>query len=453
MTLPEGPSAGVSQALLTDLYELTMAAAYDAAGMEGLATFELFVRALPPERSFLVACGLAGALDYLAALRFGERDLAYLRTLGLFAEPFLARLGALRFSGEVWALPEGRVAFAGEPLLVVRAPLVEAQLVETFLLNALTFPTLVASKAARVAIACAGRSFVDFSARRDHGPDAALLAARAAFVGGAAATATVAAGARWGIPLSGTMAHSYVMAVADEEEAFRRFARQFGDQSVLLVDTWDTLEGARRAARVARELAAEGIRVRAVRLDSGDLAALAKAVRRILDEAGCDWVRIFASGDLDEGRIAALLGDGAPIDAFGVGTRLGTGGDAPTLSTVYKLVEDAGGPKMKRSTGKATLPGRKQVYRQSRDGVLVRDVLALADEVVDGEPLLRQVMAAGRRLAPAEPLVEAQRRCRDEVARLPAPLRRLDERHAYEVELSAGLRRLVAELGASAAEA
>ena len=343
-------------------------------------------------------------------------------------------------------MAEGRVAFAGEPLLVVRAPLLEAQLVETFLLNALTFPTVVASKAARVAIACAGRPFVDFSARRDHGPDAALLAARAAFVGGAAATATVEAGARWGIPLSGTMAHSYVMAMGDEEAAFRTFARQFRDRTVLLVDTFDTLEGARRAARVAKELAAEGIHVRAVRLDSGDLAALAPAVRRILDEGGCESVGIFASGDLDETRIAALLSAGAPIDGFGVGTRLGTGGDAPTLSTVYKLVEDARGPKMKLSTGKATLPGRKQVFRESRDGVLQRDVIALADEELPGEPLLQPVMRGGHRLAPPEPLAAAQARCREEVARLPAPLRELAGRRPHAVELSAGLRALVERL-------
>jgi nicotinate phosphoribosyltransferase len=440
-------------ALLTDLYELTMAAAYDAAGMAGEATFELFVRELPRERSFLVACGLAGALDYLETLQFTPRDLDYLRTLDLFDEPFLARLATLRFTGDVWAMAEGRVAFAGEPLLVVRAPLIEAQLVETFLLNALTFPTVVASKAARVSIACAGRPFVDFSARRDHGPDAALLAARAAFVGGAAATATVEAGARWGIPLSGTMAHSYVMAMGDEETAFRTFARQFRDRTVLLVDTYDTLEGARRAARVTKELAAEGIHVRAVRLDSGDLAALAPAVRRILDEGGCERVEIFASGDLDDTRIAALLGGGAPIDGFGVGTRLGTGGDAPTLSTVYKLVEDAQGPKMKLSTGKVTLPGRKQVFRESRDGVLLRDVIALAGEELPGEPLLQPVMRGGRRLAPpgpSEPLAAAQARCREEVARLPAPLRELAGRRPHAVELSAALRALVARLTAAA---
>jgi nicotinate phosphoribosyltransferase len=438
-----------AHALLTDLYELTMAAAYDAAGMEGEATFELFVRSLPKERSFLVACGLEGALDYLEGLRFTARDLDYLRTLDLFDERFLTRLGALRFSGEVWAMPEGRVAFSGEPLLVVRAPLLEAQLVETFLLNAITFPTLVASKAARVAIACAGRPFVDFSARRDHGPDAALLAARAAFVGGGAATATVEAGARWGIPLSGTMAHSYVMAVGDEEAAFRAFARQFRERTILLIDTYDTLEGARRAARVARELAAEGIHVRAVRLDSGDLAALALGVRRILDEAGCESVQIFASGDLDETRIAALLAKGAPIDGFGVGTRLGTGGDAPTLSTVYKLVEDAQGPKMKLSTGKATLPGRKQVFRESRDGVLVRDVIALAGEQLAGEPLLQPVMRGGRRLAPSEPLATAQERCRTDLARLPPSLRELAGQQSHPVELSPQLRALVEQLAAA----
>jgi nicotinate phosphoribosyltransferase len=436
----------VSQALVTDLYELTMAAAYHAAGIEEQATFELFVRALPRERNFLVACGLDGALDYLEALRFDDADLAYLRTLELFDEAFLARLASLRFSGTVWAMREGRVAFAGEPLLVVRAPMIEAQLVETFLLNALTFPTLVASKAARVTLACSGRAFVDFSARRDHGPDAALLAARAAFVGGAAATATVEAGARWGIPLSGTMAHSYVMAVGDEEAAFRAFARLFGDKSVLLIDTWDTFEGARRAANVARELAGEGIRVRAVRLDSGDLATLAPAVRRILDEAGCGWVQLFASGDLDEERIAALLAAGAPIDGFGVGTRLGTGADVSSLSTVYKLVEDAHGPKMKLSAGKATLPGRKQVFREIDRGLVARDVIALANEELPGEALLAEVMAEGRRLAPAEPVAAARDRCRDELARLPAPLRELSPATPYPVDLSPGLRDLTARL-------
>ena len=436
----------MSQALLTDLYELTMAAAYHAAGRNEEATFELFVRSLPPERNFLVACGRDGALEYLETLRFDDADLAYLRTVELFDEAFLTRLATLRFTGTVWAIPEGRVAFAGEPLLVVRAPIVEAQLVETFLLNALTFPTLVASKAARVAIACDGRSFVDFSARRDHGPDAALLAARAAFVGGAAATATVEAGARWGIPLSGTMAHSYVMAMGDEEAAFRSFARLFGDTSVLLIDTWDTLEGARRAARVARELQGEGIRVRAVRLDSGDLAVLAPAVRRILDEAGCGSVQLFASGDLDEARIAALLAAGAPIDGFGVGTRLGTGADVSSLSTVYKLVEDARGPTMKLSTGKVTLPGRKQVFRELDRGLLRRDVLALAGEELPGEPLLVEVMAQGRRLAPAESVTVARDRCRDELARLPPPLRELSPATPHPVDLSRGLRDLTARL-------
>ena len=433
-------------ALLTDLYELTMAAAYDAAGMEGAATFELFVRELPKNRSFLVACGLAEALDALEALRFTDEDLAYLRTLDLFEESFLARLGTLRFTGDVWAVPEGRIVFAGEPLLAVCGPLGEAQLVETLLLNAITFPTLVASKAARVAIAARGKTFVDFSARRDHGPDAALLAARASYVGGAAATATVEAGARWGIPLSGTMAHSYVLAVGDEEEAFRRFARQFRDRSVLLVDTFDTIEGVRRAARVAGELATEGIQVRAVRLDSGDLAALSKEARRILDEAGCATVEIFVSGDLDEHRVHALLESAAPIDGFGVGTRLGTGGDVPSLSTVYKLVEDESGPKMKLSTGKATLPGRKQVFRESRDGVLALDVIALAGEQLAGEPLLQPVMRGGRRLAPPEPLAAAQERCRADLAQLPPPLRELAGRQAHPVELSAELRALVTRL-------
>jgi nicotinate phosphoribosyltransferase len=438
-----------TSALLTDLYELTMGAAYHAGGLGGEATFELFVRELPQQRGFLVACGLEGALAALEGLRFTPDDLAFLRTLDLFDEGFLARLATLRFTGEVWAVPEGRLVFAGEPLLAVRAPLLEAQLVETLLLNATTFPTVVATKAARVALACAGRPFVDFSARRDHGPEAALLAARAAFVGGAAATATVLAGERFGIPLSGTMAHSYVMAHGDEEVAFASFARLFPDRAVLLVDTWDTLEGTRRAARVARELRAEGVRVRAVRLDSGDLLTLAAEVRRILDAEGCGEVEIFASGDLDEYRIAALVEAGAPIDGFGVGTRLGTGGDLPALSTVYKLVEDARGPKRKLSAGKATLPGRKQVFRESEPGgTFSRDVLALAGEELPGAPLLVPVMAGGRRLASAEPLARAQERCRDELARLPPALRALTPGPPHRVELSPRLAALAAETAA-----
>jgi nicotinate phosphoribosyltransferase len=439
---PEVPSAppdrrwAVPPALVTDLYELTMAAAYQRAGLDHEATFELFVRSLPPERRFLIAAGLDDALAGLEAWHFDDGDLAYLAGTGLLPAGFVDDLADRGFSGEVWAVPEGEMVFAGEPLVRVTGPLVEAQMVETWLLNRVASQTMVASKAARVALACGDRSFVDFSARRDHGVDAALAAARAAWIAGAAGTSLVAAGRRWGIPLSGTMAHSFVMSYDNEADAFRAYARSFPDRVVLLVDTYDTVEGARRAARVAQELARDGIAIAGVRLDSGDLAALSVQVRRVLDDAGLPDVQILASGDLDEHRIAALLAAGAPIDAFGVGTQLGTSADAPALGAVYKLVEDADGPKMKLASGKVTLPGRKQVWRFAD-----RDVVSLHDEEVPGgRPLLVQVMAKGRRTRP-ESLATLRDRCTATLADLPGPLRSLEMAHlpVWPIETSAGL--------------
>ncbi|MEY2567955.1 MAG: nicotinate phosphoribosyltransferase [Actinomycetota bacterium] len=419
-------------ALVTDLYELTMTAAYRRLGMDGTATFELFVRRLPDQRNFLVACGIEPAVEYLEHLRFTAGDIDYLRTLAMFDEDFLASLAELRFTGEVWAVPEGEVVFAEEPLMRVTAPLPEAQLVETFLLATITFETMIASKAARVAIACGpDRTFVDFSGRRDHGPAAAVEAARAAFVGGAAATSNVEAGRRWGVPLNGTMAHSYVLSFADEHAAFSCYARTFPDRAVFLIDTYDTEQGARIAAAVAKEVEAEGISVRGVRLDSGDLESLSRSVRVILDEAGCRDIQIFASNDLDEHRIAALGAEGAPIDGFGVGTMLGTSADAPYLSGVYKLVEDQTGGKAKLSSGKRSWPGRKQVYRQAD-----RDVIAVVgeDPPPAGTPLLSRFMAGGRRTRPSEDLSAARQRCRDAVAALPPALRDLQKRAHHPVE-------------------
>lgn len=437
-------------ALVTDLYELTMAAAYHSHGMEGEATFELFVRRLPERRNFLVACGLEQALDYLETLRFDDGALAYLRTLGMFDEGFLERLRELRFTGDVWAVPEGEVVFAGEPLLSVTAPLIEAQLVETFLLTTVLFQTMVASKAARVALACGpDRSFVDFSGRRDHGPDAALKAARAAFVGGASATSNVLAGRLFGIPVSGTMAHAYVMAFPSEIDAFRCFARAFPKHAVLLIDTYDTEAGARKVVEVGRELAAEGVRLQGVRIDSGDLGELATRVRAILDDGGLPDVRVVASGDLDEYRISELVARGVPIDGFGVGTRLGTSADEPSLGGVYKLVEDASGPKMKRSAGKVTLPGRKQVFRViGPDGRMSHDVLALRDEEVDGRPLLRRVMRDGV-VVERVPLDVARARAADAVAALPDELRALDRRVPFPVGRSPRLDAVVAGIEAT----
>ena len=433
---PSGPPGAVPPALVTDLYELTMAAAYQAEGVDHPATFELFVRSLPAQRRFLLAAGLDDALTGLEAWRFDDDDISYLAGLDLFPTTFLERLDDLRFTGEVWAVPEGESVFAGEPLVRVTAPLVEAQLVETWLLNRIASQTMLASKAARVALACGDRSFVDFSARRDHGVDAAMAAARAAWMCGAAGTSLVAAGRRFGMPLSGTMAHSFVMSYDDERDAFRAYARTFPRSVVFLIDTYDTVAGAHRAAEVAHELAWEGIAIAGVRLDSGDLGALAHEVRAVLDDAGLPDIDILASGDLDEHRIAALLADGAPIDAFGVGTQLGTSADAPTLGAVYKLVEDAAGPKMKLASGKVTLPGRKQVWRMDD-----HDVLSLHDEdVPGGRPLLTQVMAGGRRTA-VESLDAVRARAIATIAGLPEQLRDLapPDGPVWPVEISPGL--------------
>ncbi len=427
-------------ALVTDFYELTMAQAYVATGAFGEATFDLFVRSLPPTRRFLIAAGLADALGGLESFRFSPEAVGYLAGLGRFTEEFLDYLREFRFSGDVRAIPEGEAAFPTEPLLRVTAPLPEAQVVETFLLNTIGFQTMVASKAARVGLACQGRPFVDFSARRDHGADAALKAARAAFIGGAAATSMTLAGLRYGIPVSGTMAHSFVMSYEDEADAFRDFARLFPADAVLLIDTYDTEEGARIAAAVANELVPEGITIRAVRLDSGDLAALAHSVRAILDEAGQPGIGIFASGDLDEWRIAELLAAGAPIDGFGVGTRMGTSEDAPSLGVVYKLVQDDHGPVMKLSSGKVTLPGRKQAWRAGG-----HDVLALeSEDVPSARPLLVEVMRSGERVLNGEPLKAARTRRAAAVGALPPRLLGLDgDSETYDVRLSPGLAALV----------
>jgi nicotinate phosphoribosyltransferase len=425
-------------ALLTDLYELTMAASYFANSMNEETTFDLFVRHLPEERNFLIACGLEGALDYLEGLRFDKDAVEYLASLEMFGDDFLDYLATLRFTGDVWAIPEGDAVFPNEPLLRVSGPLIEAQIVETYLLNTILTETMMASKAARVALACRDRQFVDFSLRRDHGADAGLKAARASFIGGAAGTSNVLAGKRFGLPVSGTMAHSYVMAFGDEVEAFRSFARTFPDRAVLLIDTFDVERGARRAAQVARELEPEGVRIRGVRIDSGDLAQLARSVRKILDDAGMRDTQIVVSGDLDEYRIEQLIDDNSPVDAFGVGTQLGTSGDAPSLGGVYKLVEYAGKPSAKLSTGKATVPGRKQVYRFEEAGIYRRDVIALEDEDhVAGRPLLEQVMTSGERIAPPASLVELQKGCRRTLSALPRELRALrSSARPYEVSYS-----------------
>ncbi|GAB4324451.1 MAG: nicotinate phosphoribosyltransferase [Dehalococcoidia bacterium] len=428
-------------ALLTDLYELTMAASYFSHGMNEVATFDLFVRSLPKDRNYLVACGLDDALRYLEHFAFDDGALDYLRSLEIFDERFLRFLRQLRFTGEVRAIPEGELVFAGEPLLSVTAPLIEAQMVETFLLNCTNFQTLIATKAARIAHACRDRVFVDFSPRRDHGADAAMKAARASYIGGAVATSNVLAGRAYGIPVSGTMAHSYVMAFDHELDAFRAFAADFGERTILLIDTYDVLQGARHAVEVAREYAQRGVRLRGVRLDSGDLEYFAREVRHILDEGGFPGMEIFASSDLDEFVIDRVVSAGVPVDAFGVGTQLGVSGDAPALGGVYKLVEYAGGGRVKLSPGKATLPGRKQVHRVESGGACQYDILSLEEEAVrEGRPVMETVMVDGKCTRPPEPLDAIRERCRRACANLPASLQSLRAApEPYQVRLSPGL--------------
>lgn len=429
-------------ALLTDLYELTMLQAYWREAMFETAVFSMFVRRLPERRNFLLACGLEDALRYLESLRFHEAALDWLSGRPEFETGFVDWLAELRFTGEVRAVAEGTVLFGEEPLLEVEAPLPEAQLAETFLMNQLHLQTVVASKAARVVIAARGRAVVDFGLRRIHGTDAGLKAARAFHIAGVASTSNVLAGALYDVPIAGTMAHSYVQAHGSELDAFRAFCDLY-PETVLLVDTYDTLEGVRRVVRLAEELG-ERFRVRAVRLDSGDLAELAFGARRLLDDAGLQRVGIFASGGLDEYQIDAILERGAPIDGFGVGTRMGVSTDAPALDMAYKLASYAGRPRLKLSAGKPSLPGPKQVFREEVEGRMVRDTIGLADEELPGRALLRPVMHDGRRLpAGTVSLAEARAYAAGQLASLPEAMRSLEPADpGYPVVLSGGLQSL-----------
>ncbi len=416
--------------LLVDLYELVMVDSYLRHGMNEPATFDLFIRGMPANRSFLISAGLEPVLDYLEHVRFDHNQLSYLAGLRLFSDEFLQYLDRFRFSGEVWAIPEGELCFPLEPLVEVTAPRIEAQLVETFLLNALNFEVMIASKAARVVLAAGGRGVVDFSPRRDHAADAAMKVARAAYVAGCVGTSNVLAGMHYGIPVFGTMAHSYIMSFPDELLAFRTFVRDFPHNATLLIDTYDTVQGAHNAVTVAREMASLGYRLRGVRIDSyetiADLAALSRRVRGILDADGFTAVEIFLSGDLDEYRIDELLAREAAANAFGVGTRMGTSDDAPHLGGVYNLVEDASGPKVKLSTGKATLPGRKQIWRTRMDDGALRDTIALRDEPSPSgvTPLLAQVMAGGQTIH-RDSLEAMRRRCHERLASLPSTWREI----------------------------
>jgi nicotinate phosphoribosyltransferase len=447
MNPPLNPIGNLTgSALLTDLYQLTMMQGYHDSGMEDVAVFEFFVRKLRPGRGFLMAAGLEQSLQFLEGLHFSSEELAWLASTGRFNHGFLAQLERMRFTGDVHAMPEGTVFFPNEPILRVTAPIAQAQLVETRLINLLHFQTLIASKAARMVLMAPDKLLVDFGLRRAHGAEAGLLAARASYLAGFTGTSNVLAGMQFGIPLFGTMAHSFVQAHDGEALAFEHFAHAQPDNVVLLIDTYDTEEGARKVVALAPQLERSGIRIKGVRIDSGNLADHARQVRQILDEGGLNHATIFASGDLDEYLLRDMLVAGAPVDGFGIGTRMDTSSDVPYLDCAYKLQEYAGKARRKRSEGKQTWPGRKQVYRShDADGRMAADIVTVEGDAQPGEPLLVPMMRGGQRIAAAT-LADIRNHAATSLAKLPEPLRRLQEPYNYRVEIARALHELAAQV-------
>lgn len=440
-----GPWPGL---LATDLYQLTMIDAYRQSGMEERGVFEFFCRHLPPQRGFLVAAGLAPLLETIERARFTAAELDWLSTSGRFSREAIDWFARWRFTGDIDAVPEGTPMFAEAPILRVEAPIAEAQLIETLVINILHYQTLIASQAARLVLAAPGRQLIDFGLRRAHSLEAGILAARAAYLAGFAGSATAIAGQRYGVPIFGTMAHSFIQAHDSEEEAFENFAAARPQDTIFLIDTYDTEAAARCILRIAPALAAGGIAIKGVRIDSGDLAHHARAVRQILDAGGLGAVRIVASGGIDEAMLRDLVASGAPIDSFGIGTSLTTSQDAPALDCAYKLVAYAGTPRRKRSEGKLLWPGAKQIFRRYRtDGTIERDTLALAGEAIEGEALLAPVMRSGRRLA-LPSLGEIRVHAAAGLARLPPALRRLESGVTLTLLPSSGLSRLAVTLSA-----
>jgi nicotinate phosphoribosyltransferase len=408
------------------------------------ATFSLFIRKYPARRGYFVAAGLAEALNYLETFCIGDDDLDYLASTDLFQGRFLDYLKGVRFTGSVHALPEGSIFFVDEPILEVSAPIIEAQLAETFIINAVNLQTMIATKASRSVYAAAGRPVVDFSLRRTQGGDAGLKVARASYLAGFLGSSNVMAGKIYGMPIFGTMAHSYITSFPHEIDAFRVFARNFPNLTTLLIDTYDNISGAQHAVTVAKEMEARGQRLNFVRLDSGDMVAISQEVRQILDSHGLDYVRILASGGFDEHKIAQVLADGARIDSFAVGTKMGVSADAPYFDIAYKLVRYGYQPVMKLSTGKATLVDKKQVWRTfDAQGALQRDTIALRDEAMPaGTPLLQPVMANGRSIRPLPALTESRDYFQAQFARLPEAHKALQDPSRYPVSLSPGLKEL-----------
>jgi nicotinate phosphoribosyltransferase len=431
-------------ALLTDLYQLTMAQSYFQSQRLEPATFSLFIRSYPPHRGYFVAAGLQDVLEFLETFNFDAPGIDYLHSRRLFTDDFLDFLKGLKFTGEVWAIPEGRFFFKDEPILELTAPIIEAQIVETFIINQINLQSMIATKASRCVHAAAGRGVVDFSLRRTHGIDAGMKVARASYLAGFAGTSNVRAGQHYGIPTVGTMAHSFVSSFEREIDAFGAFVTSFPNNSILLIDTYDTLAGARKAVEIAKQMAAKGQRLQGVRIDSGDLGTLAIEVRKIFDEAGFPDVKIVGSGGLDEFDLAEFSAANVPYDSYGVGTKMGVSADAPWFDIAYKLVEYDQRPVLKLSTGKGSWPGAKQVFRsRDRHGQLQKDIIALRSENFPGaEPLLRKVMTNGQPCAPSPTLEKIREDCLAEFGRLPDPVKAIRHPAPYSVELSPRLRAL-----------
>ena len=436
-----------SRALLTDLYQLTMDAAYyDNGKSEETATFEMFIRNLPKDWGYFIAAGVDEALNHICNMRFTPEDIEYLGTTGFFKPDYLTYLADYRFTGDIHAIREGTPFTANTPIIRVTANRSQAQLIETILLNIVNYQTMIASKASRIVNTAGKAKVIDFGLRRAHGADAGIKGARATYMAGVIATSNVEAGKQYGIPVSGTMAHSFVMGFTDEIDSYRAFAKTFPENTVLLIDTYDTLEGARKAAVVGKEMEAAGQRLLGVRLDSGDMEDLSQDVRQILDEAGLDYVKIVLSSDLNEYKIHDYTSEGAPVDFYGVGTEMITAKPVAALSGVYKLVEDNTGPRIKLSESKRTYPGKKQVYRIIDDGKYLYDVLELEGKNVEGEPLLMQAVKDGRLLRKTRPIEEIRSYCHDSVQRLPEEVKKVYAIKPYELHIGEELQRLTESL-------
>ncbi|MCM8789618.1 MAG: nicotinate phosphoribosyltransferase [Candidatus Omnitrophica bacterium] len=442
------PALPKSLSLLVDLYELTMSQSYFIYKEKAPATFDLFVRSLPQNRNYLIACGLKDILDYLKSLRFSKEDISFLSKQKLFSRDFLNFLSTFRFKGDVWAMPEGTVFFADEPVLRVTAAIIEAQIIETFLLNTINLQSMIASKASKVVLAAKGRKVFDFALRRTHGADAGLKVARSSFIAGFDGTSNTLAGKLYNIPVVGTMAHSFVMSFKNEIDSFLAYAEVFPDTTILLVDTYDTKKGIENAIKVSLYLKEKGHKLCGIRLDSGDIASLSKIARKMLDKEGLKYVKIFASGNLDEFKIEELLKKGAQVDSFGVGTNMGTSIDAPSLDVIYKISEvtDEDGnflPTMKLSMHKVTYPGRKQVYRiKDKKGRFIKDILGLEKENIRGEKVLKKVMEKGKVIYDSPSLDKIKAYCRHNLLNFPAALSEINSKYRYTVEISPGLKNL-----------